>query len=77
MDVVTQVVTDITSENEDEVNKDLLLLAQQQEKLIAQLRKAYETDGNEADAAERKRKLDEEMEARMKALNASRGVCTD
>ena len=66
-------VGDISEESEDEVNKDLLLLAMQQEKLITELRLAY-AEEEEEDTDERRAKRNEEMEARMKAINAGRPV---
>nr|XP_002123735.5 trichohyalin-like [Ciona intestinalis] len=68
-----KVVVDIAHESEEEVNKDLLLLAQQQEKLIAELQQAYADDGVD-EGGEKKAKFDAEMEARIRALNEGRGV---
>jgi len=65
----------MTDESEDEVSKDLLLLAQQQEKLLAELRQAYAAD-EEGDPEERKARLNADMEAKIQALNAGRAVRT-
>ena len=66
-------VGDVAEESEDEVNKDLLLLAMQQEKLIADLRQAYAAE-EEEDTEENRARRNAEMEARMKAINAGRPV---
>lgn len=69
-------VGDVAEESEDEVDKDLLLLALQQEKLIAELRQAYAQE-EEEDTDERRAKINAEMEARMKAINAGRHVSSE
>ena len=55
------------------MNKDLLLLAMQQEKLIAELRQAYALE-DEEDTEENRARRNAEMEARMRAINAGRHV---
>ena len=66
----------MAEESDDEVNKDLLLLAMQQEKLLAELRQAYAQE-EEEDTDERRAKINAEMEAKMKAINAGRHVSRD
>lgn len=68
-----QVVPDILAEDDDQVSRDLKLLALQQDKLIAELLKAYKDEEGD-DPEGKKRRLDEEMEARIRALNNSRAV---
>ena len=67
-------VIDLDIPDEDELERDLILLAQQQEKLLAELALAYEEE-NERERGEvesgRRAAFDQEMEARVKAMNLS------
>ena len=60
----------MAEEDEEEVNKELLLLALQQEKLLAELKLAYAAEEGDDDPD----KMNAEMEARIRALNAGRPV---
>lgn len=59
----------MADEDEEEVNKELLLLALQQDKLLAELKLAYAAEEDEDPD-----KMNAEMEARIRALNAGRPV---
>lgn len=67
-------VIDLDLPDEDELDRELILLAQQQEKLLAELALAYEQE-NEREREEmesgRRAAFDKEMEARVKAMNLS------
>ena len=70
---VTDVI-DLELPDEDELDRDLILLAQQQEKLLAELALAYEQESErEREELEsgRREAFDKEMEARVKAMNLS------
>ena len=65
-------VIDLDLPDEDELEKELVLLAKQQEKLLAELALAYEEE-NQRDKEEmesgRRAAFDQEMEARVRAMN--------
>ena len=61
-------IVDLEPPSEDQLEKDLLLLAKEQEKLAAELRKAYEEE-LEAERDERRQARDEEMEKKIREMN--------
>lgn len=67
-------VIDLDLPDEDALDRDLILLAQQQEKLLAELALAYEEESErerEEMESGRRKAFDAEMEARVKAMNLS------
>ena len=67
-------VVDLDLPDEDELDKELILLAQQQEKLLAELALAYEQESErerEEMESGRREAFDKEMEARVRAMNLS------
>ena len=65
---------DLDLPEDDELERDLILLAQQQEKLLAELALAYEEESErerEEMESGRRAAFDQEMEARVKAMNLS------
>ena len=67
-------VIDLDLPDEDELERDLILLAQQQEKLLAELALAYEQESErerEEMESGRRAEFDKEMEARVKSMNLS------
>ena len=65
---------DLDLPEDDELERDLILLAQQQEKLLAELALAYEQESErerEEMESGRRAAFDQEMEARVKAMNLS------
>ena len=67
-------VIDLDIPDESELERDLVLLAKQQEKLLAELSRAYaEESEREREEREsgRRAAFDEEMEARVRAMNLS------
>ena len=61
-------IIDLELPNEDELERELMHLEREQEKLIAELRKAYQDD-MEAESSERRAALNEEMERKARELN--------
>lgn len=61
-------IIDLDMPSEDELEKELLHLEREQEKLIAELRKAYQ-DELAAETDGRRAALDEEMERRAREMN--------
>ena len=65
-------VIDLDLADEDEMDRDLILLATQQEKLLAELARAYseeyERERDEVDSG-RRAAFDQEMEARVRNMN--------
>lgn len=67
-------VIDLDLPDEDALDRDLILLAQQQEKLLAEIALAYEEESErerEEMESGRRKAFDAEMEARVKAMNLS------
>lgn len=67
-------VIDLDLPDEDELERDLILLAQQQERLLAELALAYEQESErerEEMESGRRAEFDKEMEARVKSMNLS------
>ena len=73
----TDVISDLLQDDEDQVHKDLLLLAKQQEKLIRELRSAWEQEEDTGSPGEKSARLNAEMEAKIRAINALRPVSDD
>ena len=63
-------IIDIDLPSEDELEKELVYLEREQEKLIAELRKAYQ-DQLDGESDTRKAEFDKEMERRARAMNIS------
>ena len=63
-------IIDIDLPSEGDLEKELLYLEREQEKLIAELRKAYQ-DQLEGESDTRKAEFDKEMERRARAMNIS------
>ena len=63
-------IIDLEIPDEDQLEKELLILEKQQQKLIAELRKVYQ-DQLDANGEGRRAQLDAEMEERVRRLNFS------
>ena len=61
-------IIDLEMPSEDDLEKELLYLEREQEKLIAELRKAYQ-DELDAESDGRRAALDKEMERRVREMN--------
>ncbi len=61
-------IIDLEIPDENELERDLLNLEKQQQKLIAELRQAYQ-DEVDAASGEKREAFDAEMEARVKEMN--------
>ena len=64
----------LVEENEEELQRELTFLQEQQDRLIKELKEAWAEDREEYEGIDWK-KRNEEMEERIRMLNAGRPVC--
>lgn len=62
-------IVDLDMPSEEDLEKELLYLEREQEKLIAELRKTYQ-EGLDAESSGRRAAFDKEMERKVKEMNS-------